>query len=155
VALRSFMETDVKGQVGGLQSDEETRLQLAERSGAWKCPGCAKTNETIMKESDEEVNKLEDTEGKVVEKEEVPVELRLAYREDLEARKVEERPKTPKPEPTRTQPLPRTPTQQQPQIIARPAVRRAQQPDAWMDKAIMIIGGLLAFLVLRKIMSYS
>jgi ubiquitin-conjugating enzyme E2 J1 len=149
------METDVKGQVGGLQSDEDTRRQLAERSGGYKCSGCGKTNEQIMRESGEEADKLEAAEGKVLEKETVPEELRLAYREDLGGKKDESEPKTPKPEPTRTQPIsPIQPTQQQGQRIPRPVVRRVEPADDWVDKAIKIIGGLLIFLLLRKIMSF-
>ncbi|CAP72805.1 uncharacterized protein PODANS_2_2340, partial [Podospora anserina S mat+] len=37
VALRSFMETDVKGQLGGLEAGSEVRRRLAGESRGWVC----------------------------------------------------------------------------------------------------------------------
>ena len=73
------MDTDAKGQLGGMDASEEVRKRLASQSKSWKCSTCGKTNEAIMTEQ----------EGLVKEKggesrpEEIPKELRLAYREDL------------------------------------------------------------------------
>lgn len=80
VAIRSFMDTDAKGQVGGLECSESARRKMADESRRWRCGGCGKTNEEIMAESDEEVKRM----GEVTRNEEVvPEELRLVYREDL------------------------------------------------------------------------
>ncbi|KAL1835910.1 hypothetical protein VTJ49DRAFT_5894 [Mycothermus thermophilus] len=40
VALRSFMETDPKGQLGGVDASEEVRRRLAGESRGWKCGVC-------------------------------------------------------------------------------------------------------------------
>ena len=40
VALRGFMETEAKGQVGGVECDEETRRRIAKGTGEWKCGAC-------------------------------------------------------------------------------------------------------------------
>ncbi|GME57566.1 putative ubiquitin-conjugating enzyme e2 j1 protein [Neofusicoccum parvum] len=82
VAIRSFMDTDAKGQVGGIDSTEPARRKMAAESAAFRCAACAKTNADIMREREELARELEAAEGARKE-EEVPEELRLAYREDL------------------------------------------------------------------------
>jgi ubiquitin-conjugating enzyme E2 J1 len=82
VAIRSFMDTDAKGQLGGIECSKEAREKMAKESGAWKCPACAKSNAEIMKEREELVQEIEEKEGKRKE-EEIPEELRLAYRDEL------------------------------------------------------------------------
>ncbi|EKG20435.1 hypothetical protein MPH_02245 [Macrophomina phaseolina MS6] len=76
------MDTDAKGQVGGIDSTEAARKKMASESGAYRCASCAKTNAEIMREREELAKEAEAEEGKRKE-EEVPEELRLAYREDL------------------------------------------------------------------------
>ncbi|EGS17295.1 ubiquitin conjugating enzyme-like protein [Thermochaetoides thermophila DSM 1495] len=85
VALRSFMETDAKGQLGGLEAGEEVRRRLAKESRTWRCGVCGggKTNGEILEEWEEKVRELE-KEGKgAVKEEKVPEELRLAWRDEL------------------------------------------------------------------------
>ncbi|KAF3039236.1 hypothetical protein E8E11_001115 [Didymella keratinophila] len=82
VAIRSFMDTDAKGQLGGIECSRDARERMARDSGKWTCSGCGKSNAEIMKERAEAVKEIEDTEGKRKE-EEVPEELRLAYRDEL------------------------------------------------------------------------
>lgn len=82
VAIRSFMDTDAKGQLGGIECSRDARERIAKDSGKWTCSGCGKSNAEIMKEREEAVKETEDTEGKRKE-EEVPEELRLAYRDEL------------------------------------------------------------------------
>lgn len=82
VAIRSFMDTDAKGQVGGIDSTETARRKMASESGAYRCAACGKTNAEIMREREELAKEAEAEEGKK-EEEAVPEELRLAYREDL------------------------------------------------------------------------
>ncbi|KAK8209572.1 ubiquitin-conjugating enzyme/RWD-like protein [Phyllosticta capitalensis] len=76
VAIRSFMDTDAKGQVGGIDSTESARKKLASESVGWRCGVCGKSNDEIMKgrEIVEEENR---------KAEEVPEELRLAYKDEL------------------------------------------------------------------------
>ncbi|KAK4988766.1 hypothetical protein LTR50_003730 [Elasticomyces elasticus] len=83
VAIRSFMDTDAKGQLGGIDSNESVRRRLAAESVRWRCPGSCggKTNAEIMQERDEAVK--EQGLEKDKQKDVVPEELRLAYREDL------------------------------------------------------------------------
>lgn len=167
VAIRSFMDTDAKGQLGGLQADDDARRSIAKRSPEYTCPTCQKSNRLIMEERAREVGRLADA-GKQVKEEEVPEELRLAYREDLqkgtpkcdsqtstgEAQSPDKaRPDTLKVE--SSQELPRRrpesvvvqPVQQQ---TARPPVRASD--DRWMDLAIYGIAAVLVILVARKML---
>ncbi|RDW79255.1 uncharacterized protein DSM5745_06107 [Aspergillus mulundensis] len=52
LAIRSFMEGDARGQVGGLEGvSDEIRRQWAGMSRGWCCEGCGgKTNEVILRE---------------------------------------------------------------------------------------------------------
>lgn len=82
VALRAFMETDPKGQLGGLDTSDAVRKQLAAQSRRWRCPGCGgRANEDIMRECEEEAAKAADTGAKDVE---VPAELKLGFRDEME-----------------------------------------------------------------------
>tara|TARA_R110002003_G_scaffold283_2_gene18256 strand:- start:152 stop:991 length:840 start_codon:yes stop_codon:yes gene_type:complete len=82
VAIRSFMDTDAKGQLGGIECSKEAREKMAKESDAWTCPACGKANGIIMKEREELVQEIEAKEGKRKE-ETIPEELRLAYRDEL------------------------------------------------------------------------
>lgn len=73
------MDTDARGQLGGMEVAEGVRRRLAGESRAWKCAGCGRGNEEVMREQEEAVGK--DEGGK--KEEEVPEQLRLAFREDL------------------------------------------------------------------------
>lgn len=88
VALRSFMETDPKGQLGGLDTSEAVRKQLAAQSRAWKCAGCGgRPNEEIIREC-EAAAKDTEAEGGSSQKAtdvEVPAELKLGFRDEMEA----------------------------------------------------------------------
>ncbi|KAI9711805.1 MAG: hypothetical protein M1820_001950 [Bogoriella megaspora] len=81
VAIRSFMDTGAKGQLGGLDASEGMRRKLAGESTGWRCTGCGRTNGEIMREREEVCREMEGEEGK--EEEKVPEELKLAYREEL------------------------------------------------------------------------
>ncbi|CAK7228491.1 hypothetical protein SEUCBS140593_006934 [Sporothrix eucalyptigena] len=86
VALRSFMETDPKGQVGGLDASDAVRRRLAGESGAFVCHGCGgRTNAAILEESAAAEAALKESEGDGASRkeEEVPPELKLAYRDEL------------------------------------------------------------------------
>ncbi|KAH9867233.1 hypothetical protein IAQ61_007825 [Plenodomus lingam] len=86
VAIRSFMDTDAKGQLGGIECSKVARGRMAKDSGSWTCAGCGKSNADIMKEREALVAELEAKEGTRKE-EEVPEELRLAYRDELDKKK--------------------------------------------------------------------
>lgn len=82
VALRSFMETEAKGQVGGIEATKEVRSRLARESTTYRCVGCGgRSNEEVIR-AVEEASKQ--SEGSAERKEEVvPEELRLGYRDEL------------------------------------------------------------------------
>jgi ubiquitin-conjugating enzyme E2 J1 len=53
LALRSFMDADAKGQVGGLDLPESVRRRYAGESRTWRCEVCeggGKTNEEVLRE---------------------------------------------------------------------------------------------------------
>jgi ubiquitin-conjugating enzyme E2 J1 len=82
VAIRSFMDTDAKGQIGGIECSKEAREKMAKESHGWKCPACSKSNAEIMLEREDTVREIEQKEGKRKE-DDIPEELKLAYRDEL------------------------------------------------------------------------
>ncbi|KAJ9246667.1 hypothetical protein DTO207G8_8724 [Paecilomyces variotii] len=90
IAIRSFMDADAKGQVGGLEAKEEARREWAEKSRGWTCDVCfggKKTNEQILTQWREVCKRK----GIVVdeyggEREVVPEELRLEMKSEKEGR---------------------------------------------------------------------
>jgi ubiquitin-conjugating enzyme E2 J1 len=82
VAIRSFMDTDAKGQLGGIECSKEAREKMAKESHVWKCAACTKSNAEIMLEREDIVREIEQKEGKRKE-EKIPEELKLAYRDEL------------------------------------------------------------------------
>ncbi|CAK7272365.1 hypothetical protein SEPCBS57363_005095 [Sporothrix epigloea] len=89
VALRSFMETDPKGQVGGVETSEAVRRRLAGESTAFVCHGCGgRTNAAILAESAKQEAALQQEQSEqervaAVAAYIVPPELTMAYRDDL------------------------------------------------------------------------
>ena len=92
LAIRSFMEGDAKGQVGGMDAKEEARRDWAVKSRKWRCESCGKTNEELLGEWREVCREkgvqIEDGENPTSstssQRDEVPDELRLGYRDELE-----------------------------------------------------------------------
>ncbi|KAL1849714.1 hypothetical protein Plec18167_005297 [Paecilomyces lecythidis] len=90
IAIRSFMDADAKGQVGGLEAKEEVRREWAEKSRGWTCDVCyggKKTNEQILTEW-REVCKRKGivVDGDGGEREILPDELRFDMKSDQESR---------------------------------------------------------------------
>ncbi|KAF4120142.1 ubiquitin-conjugating enzyme E2 J1 [Geosmithia morbida] len=79
VALRSFMETDAHGQLGGYDTTEEVRRRLATESHSFRCPGCAKTNAEIIRECEERAKEA-DTDGQDVD---IPEELSMGFKDQM------------------------------------------------------------------------
>ncbi|OCK85646.1 UBC-like protein [Lepidopterella palustris CBS 459.81] len=171
VAIRSFMDTDAKGQLGGIECNEQARRKMAGESAAWRCAGCGRSNGEIMKEKVEAVKAMEAS-GEKRKEEVVPDELRLAYRDELGkdgAPKTEKELKvvdptstsgsssqssrqsppasnrTTAPQPTRTVQPPPPPGQQA-------AQRSPEGSPAWIDHVIYGILAALIFMILRKIL---
>ncbi|KAK4156340.1 ubiquitin-conjugating enzyme/RWD-like protein [Chaetomidium leptoderma] len=81
VALRSFMETDVKGQLGGMEMGDAVRRRLAGESGKWRCGVCCggKSNGEVLGECEERVREMRDA-----EEVKVPEELKMGWRDEME-----------------------------------------------------------------------
>ncbi|GKT50262.1 ubiquitin-conjugating enzyme E2 Z [Colletotrichum spaethianum] len=82
VALRSFMETDPRGQLGGLETSDAVRKRHATASHAFKCSTCAKTNIEIIRECEEAAKANADSSEATTEVE-IPSELKLSYKDEL------------------------------------------------------------------------
>lgn len=85
VALRSFMETDPRGQLGGLDTSDAVRRKLAAESKAWRCNGCGgRTNDEIIRETEDAAKAAEEGEAGASKDVEVPTELKLGFRDEME-----------------------------------------------------------------------
>ena len=80
------METDAKGQLGGLTMGEAGRKKLAEMSAAWKCKDCGRSNGEILEECARAAAELGE-EGRAEEV--VPPELVIGTKEDMDKAKAE------------------------------------------------------------------
>ncbi|CAD0105919.1 unnamed protein product [Aureobasidium uvarum] len=58
VAIRSFMDTDAGGQVGGMSAPDNVRKQLAEKSREYSCAGCGKGSLAILEEQEQRCKEL-------------------------------------------------------------------------------------------------
>jgi ubiquitin-conjugating enzyme E2 J1 len=175
VAIRSFMDTDAKGQVGGIECNEQARKKIAGESAGWKCANCGKSNSEIMREREEAVKEL----GGEKSEEVVPEELRLAYRDELGKGTGGSGSETPTTKTSQNEPKGKekalengpisVPSPQNPAPIASghrgtaqpPPTRTIQLPQAatqhsaetspaWIDHAIYGIIAALVFMILRK-----
>ncbi|KAK1655751.1 ubiquitin-conjugating enzyme/RWD-like protein [Colletotrichum phormii] len=82
VALRSFMETDPRGQLGGLETSDAVRKRHAMASHTFKCPTCAKSNIEIIQECEESAKANSDSPDSATEVE-IPSELKLGYKDEM------------------------------------------------------------------------
>ncbi|KAF2817263.1 UBC-like protein [Mytilinidion resinicola] len=175
VAIRSFMDTDAKGQVGGIECNEQARKKMAVESVEWKCAACGKSNAEIMKEREETVKEM----GGEKTEEVVPEELRLAYRDELnrvaeggdaasksetkESKGKERATETTPPVTSEPSPRPSAPVASSPRVtLPPPPARTIQLPQiatqqsaeaspAWIDHAIYGLIAAILFMVLRKV----
>jgi ubiquitin-conjugating enzyme E2 J1 len=146
---------------------------MAKDSGVWKCAGCGKSNSEIMQEREESVKEIEEKEEKAGKKkdEEVPKELRLAYRDELGKKEGEEQadkvkgktvvasaasPSTPVaaasvPEATTTTPV--TPVVRPTRTMPAPPLTQVAPRSAdlaWIDTCIYGVVVALLFMVLKR-----
>ncbi|OLN95451.1 Ubiquitin-conjugating enzyme E2 J1 [Colletotrichum chlorophyti] len=82
VALRSFMETDPKGQLGGLETSDAVRKRHAAASHAFKCSTCARTNLEIIQECEENVKENAGSPEPATEIE-IPSELKMGWKDEM------------------------------------------------------------------------
>lgn len=82
-AIRSFMDGEAKGQLGGLEAKEAVRKDLAGRSRRWRCQACGgRTNEEVLKEWKDacaETGINIDEEGR----ETVPEGLKVGFKDEM------------------------------------------------------------------------
>lgn len=162
------MDTDAKGQLGGMDAGEAVRRKMAKESREWKCGSCGRVNAEVMKEQEDAAA---GEEGR--KEEEVPEQLRLAFREDLGKGKTEGNgavvestgaiaavnAAAPAPAAPAAPSVSQAPVTAATTTIPTPTVqvqqRRApvaQQEDipAWIDKAIIgVVFAIIAILFLR------
>jgi ubiquitin-conjugating enzyme E2 J1 len=81
VALRSFMETDAQGQLGGMEMPRASRESIALESRSYRCPTCARTNLEIIQACEERSKEAVDSAQSV----DIPAELRMAWRDEMSA----------------------------------------------------------------------
>jgi ubiquitin-conjugating enzyme E2 J1 len=171
------MDTDAKGQLGGIECSRDARERMAKESGAWKCAGCGKSNTEIMQEREEMVKEIEEKEGKRKD-EEVPEELRLAYRDELGQKDGDQEKKVDKgkgkavespaevapadspsvsvaaaPVTPTTRPAPVAPMVRPTRTVPAPPLQRVAQrsPDlAWIDTCIYGVVAALLFMVVKR-----
>lgn len=91
------METDPKGQLGGLETPDATRKRLALESQSFRCSACGKMNKEIIQECAEQAAAngiVSEDEGTGVE---VPAELKMGWKDEMNGTAVVENEK-PEPE---------------------------------------------------------
>jgi ubiquitin-conjugating enzyme E2 J1 len=168
VAIRSFMDTDAKGQLGGIECTPQARKKMAAESGAYTCAMCGKSNADIIRERGEAAALQETRDGKQKE-ETVPEELRLAYRDELENAESSRAEKAPEPKgkekvgASPAAPPPSAPVRSPPPVAPAPpptrtvqatnpqAVRRTESSLGWIDACIYGVLAALLFMLLRKV----
>lgn len=86
------MDTEARGQLGGLEAGEGVRKRLAAESRRWGCGVCGRENGEVMREQEELAGEAV-REGEVEGgggKEEVPKELSLGHRDEMGKREGKE-----------------------------------------------------------------
>lgn len=80
------METDARGQLGGVETTDSVRRRLASDSSSFKCSTCGKSNAEIIRESETRCAEQGENSTEAVE---VPSELKLGYRDEIEGKGME------------------------------------------------------------------
>ena len=79
------MASEAKGQVGGLDMNNESRKKLADESRHWQCSGCGtKSNKEIIADLQIEWDAANPNGAGESSLTKIPEELRLAYKDDME-----------------------------------------------------------------------
>ncbi|EFW99795.1 ubiquitin conjugating enzyme [Grosmannia clavigera kw1407] len=176
VALRAFMETDPAGQLGGLDASDATRRSLAAASPAFRCAVCGRSNAEILAEnaaaeitspSRASTEGTVQGEGSSATAPEIPPELKLVWRDELDAAgttntatppteaavppteaaapptEAPTAPPVPAPRPF-LRPTPTVPLPAGPRGLPLPPRRQSADMPVWVDRCI---GALLVVLV--------
>lgn len=167
VAIRSFMDADAKGQVGGLDVEEGVRRELARESREWVCSTCGRSNLGILREGELDSHGdqagLEDG-GTVLAERQPGMQLEA---ESEAGRQPEIQPEAviqPGAETqAETQAQTQPDTQAQAQAQAQPQVQAQAMPQTqvqtqaqtndWLDKAIIAVLVALVIMITRRILN--
>ncbi|KAI9671445.1 MAG: hypothetical protein M1831_004354 [Alyxoria varia] len=172
VAIRAFMDSDAKGQVGGLDTTEGVRKRYAGESPKWKCVSCGKTCEEIMKEREQEIEEMgKGGDVKQTDKDVLPEGLKLGYKDELEGNakaqgekakgRGEAQPENGHPVSppanekavghANTAPTPTATTRATRTTRQRPRPRSHDDTTSWLDLSIGCITVVLAVLIMKKL----
>lgn len=77
------METDARGQLGGLDTTEEVRRRLARESMSFKCSTCARSNGDIISECEKQAEISNSATKTNVQ---IPSELSMGWRDEMESK---------------------------------------------------------------------
>jgi ubiquitin-conjugating enzyme E2 J1 len=155
--LRSFMETDPRGQLGGLDTTDGLRKRMAAESPAFRCLACNKTNREIINECEAAVAEtaLEERAKTDVA---IPPELKMAWKDEMGRAVDGPRPSRPSQPVQPSAPLPTPPT---PAASTAPTHAVQEQPrlrqvvaegvPRWLDQVIMALVVVLAGLVINRV----
>ncbi|PWY63603.1 ubiquitin conjugating enzyme [Aspergillus eucalypticola CBS 122712] len=163
IALRSFMDGDAKGQVGGLDVADEVRRRYARESRAWRCEGCegskGRGNEVVMREwwgvckergvvvaaADAGISAGVVDTGAGADMDTPQVQVQVPQAEVVQ----------PQPQQPQQQQLQHTPpaTRPAPPVPAAPAAAAAatSQDTPWLDRAIIGVIIALVAMILRRL----
>ena len=84
VALRAFMETDPRGQLGGLDASDAVRRRLAAESRAWRCPACGpRSNQAILADCEAAAREADAAAGAARPEVSVPADLKMGWRDEM------------------------------------------------------------------------
>ncbi|RDA89508.1 hypothetical protein CP533_0421 [Ophiocordyceps camponoti-saundersi (nom. inval.)] len=81
VALRSFMETDAKGQLGGIDTTDAVRRRLAQESGPFRCSTCVRSNNEIIADAEKRAQSTTPSSEEI----KVPQELSMGWRDEMDS----------------------------------------------------------------------
>jgi ubiquitin-conjugating enzyme E2 J1 len=81
--LRSFMETDPKGQLGGLETNDAVRRRLAVESHSFRCSTCGKTNLEIIQDCERDSKTASSSGDPATVEVEIPSELKMAWKDEM------------------------------------------------------------------------
>ncbi|KAL5355826.1 ubiquitin-conjugating enzyme/RWD-like protein [Aspergillus floccosus] len=172
LAIRSFMDGDARGQVGGLDVGDEVRREYARTSRGWRCEVCERSNEEILEEwrevyVDAGVDVASgDTEGESVkEKEgdgrraEDTLESEQTRAQDVQDTPAQDPVHPPERKEQQDVPTRPTPTIPAPQTVnPEPAPPQHQFVGAretsdgpWLDRAIIGVLVALVIMILRRL----
>lgn len=179
IALRSFMDGDAKGQVGGLDVGEEVRRAYARSSRGWRCEACegsrGRGNEEVMREwwgvcreagvrvegedfgGEFGVDEEEEKEDEKKKEEEEGVDEAAAAGADAAVTAATDTPRVQQDPPSQPQPQPQpqqqlqqhTPPATRPSVPAAPATTSQDTP--WLDRAIVGVIIALVAMILRRL----